>query len=196
VIVGDASGSMAGGKAKAASQAISAFADELAQPCNKGAFDLSLVVFDTSAEVRVPLQPATEVRTRLASLNLMKGRGGSTDITCALLKAERVIDEALQRPIDQLRPVAILFSDGEHNTGPEPYGVASRLKEKADLVCVAYGSSHLSVLERLASTPQHYYRCKDGRALRRFLAAVGATLSVALSQRSNATQALSNIKSQ
>jgi hypothetical protein len=91
--------------------------------------------------------------------------------------------------------VTIFFSDGQHNTGPGPKDVADQLKLKADLVTVAFGSdADEALLRSLASTPQHFYRCANGRELRQFLAAVGATMTATMAAGTNATRALTQIQ--
>jgi len=65
----------------------------------------------------------------------------------------------------------------------------------ADLVTVAFGAeADERLLRDLATSSQHFYRCRKGRELRTFLAAVGATLSGTLTQGVNATQALGEIR--
>ncbi|MCL4808609.1 MAG: hypothetical protein KJ062_12610, partial [Thermoanaerobaculia bacterium] len=52
------------------------------------------------------------------------------------------------------------------------------LKAVADVVTVAFGSdADETFLREIASSPAHAYRCRDGRELRKFFAAVGATLT-------------------
>jgi uncharacterized protein YegL len=97
--------------------------------------------------------------------------------------------------VQYLRPVVLIFTDGCHNTGPGPKDVADRLKQKADFVTVAFGSdADEALLRSLASTPQHFYRCANGRELRQFLAAVGATMTATMAAKTNATQALTQIR--
>jgi uncharacterized protein YegL len=187
---------MAGQKARDAALAIHALTEALAQPCNKDAFDVALVVFDTSAEVREPLQPATQLQGRFASLDLLERHGGSTNVTVGLTKAEEIVEQALKRPVEQLRPVVLLFSDGEHNTGPKPFKVAKRLKGKADIVTVNYGLRGQEVLKRIATSPQHFYACADGSSLRAFMAAVGDTLTTTMARKTDATDALAEIGKQ
>ena len=46
------------------------------------------------------------------------------------------------------------------------------------MVTVAFGSdADEAFLREIASSPAHAYRCRDGRELRKFFAAVGATLT-------------------
>ena len=91
-------------------------------------------------------------------------------------------------------PVTILFTDGCHNSGPEPHEVADRLKLIADLVTVAFGSdADETLLRALASTPQHFYRCSSGKELRKLLAKVGATMTATMAAGANATRALTTL---
>ncbi len=196
VVVGDGSGSMIGDKARDAALAIQGLNDELAKPVNKDAFAVAVLVFDETVEVREPLQRATELQSRLTSLDLVEGHGGTTNITQALEKAEEVVDGALRRSVDQLRPVVLVFTDGEHNTGPTPFTIAKRLKKKADVVTVAFGADDQKVLKGIATSPQHYYRCKDGASLRAFMAAVGATLTTSMAQQADATQPLAALETE
>ena len=50
------------------------------------------------------------------------------------------------------------------------------------------------LLRALATSAGHSYRCSDGRELRRFMAAVGATMAQTRASGVNATQALSTIR--
>jgi uncharacterized protein YegL len=197
VLVRDSSSSMCGNKAREASAANSDLVSELAQPVNKDGFNVAMVDFSTKSEIVHKLQPATTLDGRVCQISA--GRlGGNTSITAGLEDASAVLKKAemeTEEGIVQLRPVIILFSDGHHNCGPPPHGIADRLKGKADLVTVAFGGdADEGLLRDLASTPQHFYRCSSGRELRAFLAAVGATMTATMSAGTNATQALINIQ--
>jgi hypothetical protein len=90
--------------------------------------------------------------------------------------------------------VTVLLSDGQHNTGPAPYDIANKLKEVADLLCVAFGeAADLRTLRRLATTPKHCVRCSSGQELRQFFVQVGVTLTQTLGSHSDATIALAQI---
>ncbi len=197
VPVRDGSGSMAGQKAKDASEASLDLVAELAQPSNKDGFNIAVVDFSTRSKVVHKLEKATALNGRVAPLSVGLF-GGSTNITAGLEDALNILEEAeigRQEGVSYLRPVVILFTDGQHNEGPPPHDVANRLKQKADLVTVAFGSDADEGLMRdLASTPQHFYRCKTGRELRSFLAAVGATMTATMAAGANATIALTTIQ--
>ena len=195
-VVGDGSPSMEGKKAADAEQAIRAFIQELAAPSNKDAFDVAICRFDGSrADRLVPITRASEALTDTKSLKLCSGRGG-TNIACGLEEAERIVNDRRQSEIREVDPCVLVFSDGQHNTGPRPEPVADRLKgNNVTIVTVAYGGdADEDLLRRLASSPQHSFRCKDGKELRAFLATVGATLSASIPRGIDPKQALSGIE--
>ena len=91
--------------------------------------------------------------------------------------------------------MTLLFSDGEHNVGTGPHDAARELKELSELVSVAFGAdADEATLRAIATSPQHCYRCRDGRELRAFLAEVGATMSASLLQLKDASQALTHLQ--
>ena len=76
-----------------------------------------------------------------------------------------------------------------------PRAIGARLKKLADLVTVAFGAdADEKLLRGLATSTQHFYRCRKGRELRTFLAAVGTTMTGSLKRGDNATQALAAIQ--
>lgn len=105
---------------------------------------------------------------------------GGTNIAAALRLAAEQNELLLSQPLERrvrLRSVVLLLSDGEHNATEAVEPVAERLKKDADLVTVAFGdSADEKLLKEIASSEQHFFRCKDGRELRMFLAQVGKTL--------------------
>jgi uncharacterized protein YegL len=193
---------MSGQKAQDASAASLDLVAELAQPANKDGFVVGVVDFATTSHIVHGLTRATELNGKVSPLSAGGGLlglfGGSTNITAGIEDAQRLLDKADQaggEGIHYLRPVTILFSDGCHNTGPGPKDVADRLKQKADLVTVAFGSdADEALLRSLASTPQHFYRCANGRELRAFMAAVGATMTATMAAGTNATRALTTVR--
>ena len=195
--VQDNSPSMRGQKIKDASAANLDLVHELAQPANKDGFNVAVVSFSGSAQVVHGLTKATELDGKVKPLSVGLFSGG-TNITAGLQTALDLLEAAENSPQEgvlYLRSVVICFSDGCHNTGPHPRDVADKLKQKADLVTVAFGSdADEAMLRELASTPQHFYRCANGRELRSFLAAVGATLTGSMSAKTNATKALTLIQ--
>lgn len=194
VLVRDTSGSMSGQKAKDASAASLDLVNELAQPVNKDGFSVAVVDFAESSKIVHPLEKATELDGKVTPISL----GGTTNITAGLNHALKVLEDAEatgDNKVVYLRPVVICFTDGCHNTGPEPHEVANRIKLNGDLVTVAFGSdADESLMHDLASSPQHFYRCSNGRQLRSFLAAVGATMTATMAAGTNATQALTMVQ--
>lgn len=196
VLVRDRSSSMHGRKAQDASAASLELVAELAAPSSKEGFNIAVVDFATSSGVAHDLGPATVLNGKLSSLSVGL-LGGSTNITAALEDATSILENSHQQQegIAYLRPVVLMFTDGCHNGDVHPRDVATRLKQTADLVCIAFGNdADEALLRELASTPQHFYRCSSGRELRAFLAAVGATLTATMAAGSNATRALTTIQ--
>ena len=132
---------------------------------------------------------------RTTSLKLCSGRAG-TNIACGLEAAESIIDQRRNTESREVDPCVLVFSDGQHNTGPRPEPVADRLKgNNVTVVTIAYGNdADEELLRRLASSPQHCFRCKDGKELRAFFAAVGATLSASVPRGIDPKQAFTKIK--
>jgi uncharacterized protein YegL len=182
-------------KARDASAASIDLTDELAQPANKDGFRVSVIDFAGHARTTVNLTAATALAGRVPPLS--GSCGGSTNLHDPLAEALRIVDQKLPGDDDSvvfLRPVVILFTDGCHNEGTHPMDIANRLKARADLVCVAFGTdADETLLKQLATSPQHFYRCRDGRELRNFMAAVGATMTGTMSRGTNATQALTAV---
>lgn len=196
-LVLDASGSMRGQKARDVETATGQLVDELARPANKDAFDICVVRYDTNTDTIVPTKKATEAVADIASFKLCKGRGGATNITAGLEEAERAIASSAPSPDGkEVEPILLLFSDGGHNSGPSPEPVADRLKASGiTIVAVAYGiDADDNLLRRLASSPQHFFRCNDGKDLRAFFAAVGATLSASVPRGVNPKHAIATIR--
>lgn len=198
VVSFDFSPSMAGEKARAAWAAFLAFVAALAAIVNKDGFSIGLVRFASTAQVLYALTKATQLQGMLMDPSEGAFSEGGTNITAGLeasLSLLKTSEGWGQGSRAHIRPVCVLFSDGGHNTGPEPAGAAARVKEGADLVTVAFGEdADADLLRSLATTEDHFYRCVDGADLRRFMAAVGATMTQTRAQAMNATQALSNVR--
>jgi uncharacterized protein YegL len=173
ILVRDASSSMSGEKAREADAASRTLAAELAAPASGGAFTIAVIDFSTSVSNVQPPEAANTLVGHLAPLTA----SGSTNVADALSEAERIARNA---PADLAasRPVVLLFSDGRPNCGGDARTVAASLRSVADVVTVAFGSdADEAFLREIASSPAHAYRCRDGRELRKFFAAVGATLT-------------------
>ena len=197
IMVRDNSISMMGKKARDATAACADLTNELAQPSNKDGFYMAIVDFAISSRVIHPLEKASVLDGQIKRIKPRLINCG-TNITAGLKGAMQIIEAAdrdSESGIEYLRPVCLIFTDGQHNTGPHPADVARQLRQKADLVTVAFGSDvDEALLRDLATTPQHFYRCASGRELRCFLAAVGATMTATMEARSDATQALTMIR--
>lgn len=193
----DCSPSMSGQKAKDASQACFELVRALGLPENKDGFDVSVVDFDGNAKIKHSSVPATELAQNLKPISIPL-LGGGTNITAGLEQAEALCGKTptdAQDGTRWLRPVVVLFSDGCHNTGPGPESAAASLRKIADIVTVAYGTdADVNLLRGLATSPQHFYQCKDGSDLRQFFAAVGSTITASLAAGVDATEALSQIQ--
>ncbi|MBI4872086.1 MAG: VWA domain-containing protein [Candidatus Riflebacteria bacterium] len=193
ILVGDCSLSMSGAKALDASKARQELVAELARSENKDAFEVAMIDFHGSAALTRDVTKATALANDVPQLTVDRFSSG-TDITAGLSTALAVLARAAGTEKAYLRPVVIIFSDGMHNGPVAPDDVARCLRERADLVTVAYGTDADELgLRQLATSEQHFYRCTDGRALRQFLAAVGATLTGTMSQRRDATGALAGL---
>lgn len=193
-LVGDGSPSMAGQKAKAASDARIDLVSALADPTNKDGFKVGIVDFAKKAKMVQQLTKASALAGNVPSLST-GCLGSATNINAGLELALKMLQEETKEPgISYLRPVVLIFTDGCHNSGPSPETVANDLKVIADLVTIAFGTDADETLMRsLASSPQHYYRCNSGQELRAFFAAVGHTLTQTRLAGQNATYGLATI---
>lgn len=191
----DGSPSMSGVKAVDAEAASRRLIEELARPENMDGFMVSIGDFSDTARIVTDTTRATAVAGSVPPLSV---GGSGTDIAAALTLADRQIRNAgvdAQGARAHLRPVCILFTDGQHNGDEDPEPIAASVRSQADLVCVAFGDdADMGLLQRLATSPQHAYRCRDGADLRAFLAAVGQTLTQTMARRANATVALSQLQ--
>ncbi len=194
ILVRDSSISMSGQKAQEASNACCELVRELALSENKNGFYVGIVDFAEDARITNPVNTAGYLAGTMDTISVSSW----TNITAGLQQASNLLQSPLLEQdvnCSFLRSVVILFSDGQHNVGNPPELIASQLKETADLVTIAFGSdADEALLCRLATSPEHFYRCRDGRELRRFLAAVGKTLKDTLKAGVNATEPLTLVK--
>jgi len=185
---------MSGQKAIDASLACSQLVRELAKPCNKGGFFVSVIDFADTAKLKHDCIPAEDLVQNLKPIST----GGGTNITAALELAIQLCKKAQKGDdtnIQWLRPVVVLFSDGGHNIGSQPGPVAKELRRIADIVTIAYGSdADIGLLREIATSPQHHYKCNNGKDLRQFLAAVGETMTSTLASGVDATKALAHVQ--
>jgi len=192
-ILRDASGSMEeNGKAEEAYKAASDLIAELINPNNKDGFYAIVIDFSTKAEVKHNLQKVSDLQNLLPIAT-----GGGTSITAGLEKAFEILmnKENQNNEFSFLKPVILLFTDGNHNQGVAPNELATQIKKDVDIVTIAFGNdADEKILMEIATSPQHFYRCKNGKELRMFLAEVGATLVASMVFRENTTENLSAIK--
>ena len=193
ILLRDASSSMQGDKSQEANAAAAGLVDALAAPENRGGFRVGVIDFSSDVRVASPLTAATDLAGRIPPLT----PSGMTNLTGAIVEATTMIAaEKATTPVGEtpLRPVVVILSDGVHNVGAPPHAAATALKVDADVVTVAFGSdADESLLTAIATSPGHFYRCRDGRELRRFFAAVGTTLSRSMARGTNAGAALASI---
>lgn len=194
IFVRDASISMSDeNKARDASRATQKCLEELAKPENKDGFYVAGIDFSEDAKVVAPFTKATKLEGTLEDIKTLS----STNITAGLITARKLLEDTPD-PIDSkerfLKPVVILFTDGDHNEGCKPHRAAEELKVIADLITVAFGNdADEGLLREIANTPEHSYRCQDGSDLRAFMAAVGDTLTTTMLRGEEATQPLGEI---
>jgi len=190
----DASSSMAGEKARDAEAASSGLVAALAAPENRDAFSVGVIDFASDVRIAAPITKARDLVNAMPAL----GASGHTNITGALVEAKRLLGANAAMAgggLPSVRPVVLLFSDGQHNVGDTPHAAAAALKAEADVVTVAFGSdADETLLIAIATSPNHFYRCRDGKELRKFFAAVGGTLSRSLANGVNAGAALATIR--
>ena len=184
---------MAGEKATAATTGI----QEMIMECqSKGPpgpersyFKLLLIRFDSNAQID-PQCDVTPVRKIDPASVTIDGSGGQTNITAALQLALDRLGPYMQslqdhpERADHPLPLVLLFSDGEHNTGPGPQAVAAQIKQLAldgePIVIAAAGVSvggdrpDEKTLREIAS-PECYIHISNAQALTKFIAAVGSS---------------------
>lgn len=193
VLVRDASGSMAGHKAHQADQGSQDLVAELASPANRDAFFIAVIDFETTARVVHPPARASERLGALTPLAI----GGATNLCHGLELAQQLIQEHRRTAAPSTHPpVVVIYSDGAFNEGGSPVPVAGQLKQQEALILsVAYGEdADLDTLRAIATSPEHCYaRAASGNELRRFMAQVGRTLTMTLTQGRRASQTLRHL---
>ena len=142
----DRSGSMSGSPLDGAKNAASLFAD-LMQPGNR----LGVVAFDSSANVLFPL---TEVdangQTIAGARSVIAGivAGGSTAIGEGLYQADLELDTVPDSP----NRAIILLSDGESNSGRDPFSIIdSYVDADIRVYTIGLGSADETTLQGIAS---------------------------------------------
>lgn len=192
-VLADNSGSMAGEKARAATQGIR----EMIMECQsrgpagpeRSYFRLLLIRFDSQAVVD-PACDMTPVRKIDPDRVDLAGNGGQTNITAALQQALDRLQPYMQslqdhpERADHPLPLVLLFSDGQHNVGASPQAVAATIKNlNLDGIPVTIAAAGVSVgadqpdektLREIAS-PECYYPITNAPALTAFISSVGSS---------------------
>lgn len=169
----DDSGSMSGGKAKEASQALLVCLNELNDPSNKDGFRVSVISYGTRSHL---LHSCSEPMNALTTLD---GSGGGTNLAPAICLAKTEVANYVARPNRRLQPaVAIIMSDGQLGDGAQAELEANRLKQQGvKVITIGFGTdADEAQLRRLASAPDHYAYANVGQ-LKPLFALVGKTLS-------------------
>ena len=192
-VLADNSGSMAGEKAKAATNGIR----EMIMECqsrgptgpDRSYFRLLLVRFDSNAAVD-PQADLTPVRKIDPDQIEIRGDGGQTNITAALQPALDRLSPYMQSLQDHPEraehpvPLIIIFSDGEHNVGSGPQPVAEQIKQlKLDGDPVIIATAGVSVgggqpdekTLRTIASPECYVHIANAQALSQFISSVGSS---------------------
>lgn len=191
-IVADESGSMAGPKAHAATIGLREMIMECQArgPAGPGRsyFELLLVTFDTLAHVH-PSCDMTPVRDVDPESVGISGSGASTNLGAAL---ELVLGR-LASYVDRLKghperaqhplPIVLVFSDGEHNSGPDPRPIAARIQALAldgePVVIAAAGvclqGGYGEAVLRAIATTECYVDITNAQALTAFISSVGSS---------------------
>jgi len=197
LIIADESGSMAGAKAQQAHAGCQQLNDALGAAENRNGFITGAVFFQECARVAHPWTSATALVGKIMPLN----PSGCTNIASALEAALTMLkdaekQDAAQKDVNFLRPIAFLYSDGLTNRGSDPRIQATELKVICDLVTVAIGDdSARQLLAELATSPAHAYTVADANELRKFLAVAGPTVVGSFLTGEDATVVATQIKS-
>jgi len=197
LLIADESGSMAGVKAQQAHAGCQQLNTVLgAAECRNG-FITGAVFFNEDARIAVPWTAATALVGNVTPLN----PSGCTNIASALDVALTMLKEAekqdaAQKDINFLRPIAFLYSDGQTNRGSDPRVKATELKVLCDFVTIAIGDdADRQLLAELATSPAHAYTVADANELRKFLADAGPTVVGSFLKGEDATVVATQIKS-
>jgi uncharacterized protein YegL len=166
---------MCGEKFGAAKAAVQDAIHLLADPQNRNAFVVSIVVFSDGAAVLTEPRDCADFDSE--SVFARCHPSGTTNIAVALDLARTTLSTA---PTEQLwlRPVGVLLSDGGHNATSSLSAAAMAFKSTADLVAVAYGSdANLAELRVTATSPDHAVQVASAQDLKRFFMTVAASVS-------------------
>jgi len=171
VLCRDASPSMGGRKAERAYEA----GRDLLHLLTQGDFDFAVLDFSDTVELAHPPSLAGSLWPRLRPIET-GGRG--TDLGGPLACATSLV--LSRSPGYHPLSAVILFTDGNHNTGPDPCPIADRLKEHAEVFTLGIGpDADANLLEKLASSTDRFHRCGDVPELASRLREIGIQLAAA-----------------
>jgi uncharacterized protein YegL len=190
-VLADNSASMAGEKARAATDGVR----EMIMECQargpagpeRSYFKLVLIRFDNTATLDYDMVPVREIDPDDVTI---AGDGDMTNITDALQKTLEGLDSYIQALKDHPEraehplPLVLLFSDGEHNVGDSPVPIADQIKKLAldgDPVIIATAGVSVGnekpdgrTLRAIAS-PGCYVHIASAQALTEFISSVGSS---------------------
>ncbi len=178
VLVVDRSGSMAGSKIVDLVEAIIVFAQTLNDtPVNE---QIGLASYSSAASVDVPL---TTDLSELASAMVRLRVGGLTSISAGMEAGKQIMDAS--RSADFVERTMIVMTDGNHNTGPEPRGVASRLAaDRVTIHTITFGNdadqSRMSEIANIGSGK--HFHAVTGDQLREIYREIALTLSTMITE--------------
>ena len=185
-------------KSKDARKAQMALVHSLADPSNKGGFDIAFAYFAMYSRIVHQPTPATKLDGKLKRFSFLLYAIGGTNIRSAFKSADKIILDYQKShstdKITHLKPVVLLFSDGQHNIGRNPAALATQLRSKSTVVTIAFGAdADEAGLRSWATSDQHFTRCSDGAELRSFLAVVGDTICLSRAAGLNTADELAKI---
>lgn len=166
VLVIDASGSMSGAKIQQARESAESFVDKLRMKD-----DVGVVYYSNKASKMGPMaHDFGTVKGKIRGL----GAGGSTNMTDGLYQARELLNGA---PPESVK-IILFMSDGWHNVGTGPLGIAKELRDAAIPVwSIGFGNSADEVMLRnIASSPANYLYAKAPKDLQGVYDAISKTL--------------------
>lgn len=178
VLVVDRSGSMQGTKFDELVAAIDTFVDTLSDtPVNE---QVGLASYSDYATADVPLtEDLSEITAGMRSLRV----GGYTSISRGMQAGATLLNES--RGIDFVERTMIVMTDGLHNRGPEPRGVATDLAAAGVTIhTITFGrDADLARMREVATIGGgRHYHAENGLQLREIYREIALTLSTMMTQ--------------
>ena len=181
-LVADDSGSMSGKPAQDVTEGIRDFVAKL-QSFGRGEKSYFRLLFVKFGDQPTVVQDFADILTVRPDQLQVAGNSGSTNMDRALeLVAQKLESHA---PTSELEPapLVIFWSDG-HNTGGDPLSAARRIKgltcpcgRTALLVTCGFGQPDSSLLQAIATSPEHYKELKSVEELQVFLGNIGTLVT-------------------